>query len=220
MSAGVVFLGGATVELYATSSAAPAPRPTLDVDCIVEIASIAQWRDIEDALRRRGFLNDRSVGAPLCRWICQEIKVDVMPTRPEVLGVGNDWYEEAFHHSSSVPLGDGVEVRIPEGPYFLATKMAAMAHRGMIDLRTSTDLEDGVYALLNRGTLVGEIRAADARVKAFLVDAFTRLLFNDILDEAISSVLDRGEPPGTGEKVRLMLVKITTAGKADGAMRE
>lgn len=30
----VVFVGGATVQFYATSPGAPEPRPTVDVDCI------------------------------------------------------------------------------------------------------------------------------------------------------------------------------------------
>jgi hypothetical protein len=35
----VVFVGGATVGLWITDPAAPAPRPTKDVDVIVEVTS-------------------------------------------------------------------------------------------------------------------------------------------------------------------------------------
>jgi hypothetical protein len=35
----VVFVGGATVALYATDPAAPEARPTDDVDLVIEIAS-------------------------------------------------------------------------------------------------------------------------------------------------------------------------------------
>jgi hypothetical protein len=92
----MVFLGGATVDLYGTSPAAPSPRPTLDVDCIVEVATTMQLHELEEKLRKKGFVNDRSKDAPICRWICQEIAVDLMPTRSEVLGFTNEWYEEGF----------------------------------------------------------------------------------------------------------------------------
>jgi len=146
----VVFLGGATVDLYTTSPAAPSPRPTLDVDCIVEVTSVMQLHELEEKLRSRGFENDQSKGAPICRWICQEIKVDVMPTRAEVLGFTNEWYEEGFRHSQRLSLDDEAEVKILELPYFLATKVAALYNRGMTDLRTSADFEDMVYILRNR----------------------------------------------------------------------
>ena len=71
-----VFLGVAVVELYADTPAASEPRPTLDVDCIVETASTSQFHEREELLRRRGFVNDRSGGAPICRWICQGIKME------------------------------------------------------------------------------------------------------------------------------------------------
>jgi predicted nucleotidyltransferase len=216
----VVFLGGATVELYATSPAAPTPRPTLDVDCIVEITSITQLHALDEKLRRRGFVNDRSEGAPICRWICQGIKVDVMPTRAQVLGFTNEWYEEGFRHSQKFSLDDKVEVKIPEVPYFLATKVAALHNRGMTDLRTSSDFEDIVYVLRNRDSLVDEIRAADKFVKDYLVDAFTKLLSIDIVDEAIYSVLDYGEPVGARSKIRSIMEKISASGSADSARGE
>jgi len=35
-----VFVGGAVVDLYATNPAAPDPRPTIDVDCIVAVSTL------------------------------------------------------------------------------------------------------------------------------------------------------------------------------------
>lgn len=39
LSAEVVFVGGATVSLWITDPGAPPPRPTLDVDVVVEVSS-------------------------------------------------------------------------------------------------------------------------------------------------------------------------------------
>lgn len=40
LSRRVVFLGGVTVDLYATDPGSSQVRPTLDVDCIVEMATL------------------------------------------------------------------------------------------------------------------------------------------------------------------------------------
>ena len=39
----VVFLGGATTSLLVTDPAAPAPRPTKDVDLIIEVGSRVEY---------------------------------------------------------------------------------------------------------------------------------------------------------------------------------
>jgi len=87
----MVFVGGAVAELYAENPAASDIRPTLDVDCVIELRSGAAHARLEDDLRVRGFTNDSSPGAPICRWLYQGIKVDVMPTDEKVLGFSNKW---------------------------------------------------------------------------------------------------------------------------------
>jgi hypothetical protein len=47
----VVFVGGATVELWVTDPAAAEFRPTNDVDVIVEITSRHAYYELEDRLR-------------------------------------------------------------------------------------------------------------------------------------------------------------------------
>lgn len=81
----MVFVGGAVAELYADNPAASEIRPTLDVDCVIEISSRLQFAKMEENLRAKGFKNDTSEGAPICRWIYADIKVDVMPTDSAVL---------------------------------------------------------------------------------------------------------------------------------------
>src|SRR3954452_6064608 len=81
----VVFVGGATVELWITDPAAPAPRPTKDVDVIVEVASRARFHQFEERLRRHGFREDTESGV-ICRWHQGELVLDVMPTDASILG--------------------------------------------------------------------------------------------------------------------------------------
>lgn len=65
----MVFVGGSVAELYADNPAASEIRPTIDVDCVVEISSRLKFARLEEKLRAKGFANDTSKSAPICRWI-------------------------------------------------------------------------------------------------------------------------------------------------------
>ena len=54
----VVFVGGASVALYATETAAPESRPTDDVDCVVEAGTRHAHHLLEEELRGLGFTGD------------------------------------------------------------------------------------------------------------------------------------------------------------------
>ena len=56
-----VFVGGATVSLYADRMAEEA-RPTVDVDVLVELWSRWDYAELEEKLRKIGFVNDTSSG--------------------------------------------------------------------------------------------------------------------------------------------------------------
>ena len=63
----LVFVGGSTTALLITDKAAAEVRPTYDVDAIAEISSYAAYADFSERLRRCGFREDASEGAPTCR---------------------------------------------------------------------------------------------------------------------------------------------------------
>ncbi len=92
----VVFLGGAIAGLLVTDSAGSAVRPTKDVDVVVEVATYPEYTRIEERLHDLGFIHDQAEGAPICRWLVEGIKVDVMPPDPSVIGFSNRWYPEAI----------------------------------------------------------------------------------------------------------------------------
>ena len=64
----LVFVGGSTTALLITDKAAAEVRPTYDVDAIAEISSYAAYADFSERLRRCGFTEHTSDGAPICRW--------------------------------------------------------------------------------------------------------------------------------------------------------
>lgn len=191
LAADVVFVGGATVSLYSTRPEIET-RPTDDVDIVVEIARYREYAAIEEKLRSKGFVNDVASGL-ICRYIIQGIIVDVMPTSEEVLGFSNKWYPAAFAKSVQVKLEDGPSIRIFSAPYFLATKLEAFVDRGENEGRFSSDFEDVVHVLNNRGAIWDEIRQADEPLKRYLKSEIEKLLDQKYIDEWISVHLEYHE---------------------------
>ena len=196
----VVFVGGSTTELYADSSAAPEPRPTEDVDCIIEVATYHAYHDLEKKLRAKGFSNDQTDKTPLCRWIYKGTIVDVMPIGENILGFTNEWYPTAMNNAIQYTIGS-IQINILNVPYFFATKLSALKSRGMTDLRTSKDFEDIVYVLNNSASIIRDMSTGAPEVVGYIRKTFSELLALDVFEEAVSSVLDYGEPAGTTAKI-------------------
>src|SRR5665647_3462243 len=151
---------------------------------------------MEENLRDRGFKNDTSEGASICRWIYKDIKVDVMPTDSSVLGFSNRLYEEGIEIKISKTLPDGTEVFVFPLEYYLAAKFEAHKGRGGNDLRQSHDFEDIIYILDNCPDILDNISNANDTVKAYLKQECQNLLKNKGLTEGIETAL----PYGSGEE--------------------
>lgn len=115
----IVFVGGAVSSLYIDDSGAGYIRPTQDVDCIIEITSRTHKDSFDELLRTKGFQNDFSEGAPLCRWNYNSVTVDVMPTDGDFLGFTNEWYKEGMKNTIEVALPSGVKILVLALPYFI-----------------------------------------------------------------------------------------------------
>jgi hypothetical protein len=196
----VAFLGGAIVGLLLTDPAAPAPRVTRDVDVIVEIGSRRDYWHLERQLRSLGFEQDEE-GGIVCRWIIDEIKVDVMPTSEAILGFTNRWYGAAVRSATRCALDD-LEIRVVTAPYFAATKLEAFQSRGGDDLWSSHDLGDVIALADGRPALIDEMQAAPQDVREFAASVLRRLFEQRDLDEAIAAHL----PPDEASQQRAPLV--------------
>lgn len=155
-----------------------------------------QHARLEKSLRAKGFANDTSNGAPICRWIYKDILVDVMPTDPSILGFSNQWYEEGMENRMRIVLPNGMEIFIFPPEYYLATKFEAHKGRGGDDLRQSHDFEDIIYMFNNCLALLENIQNANGKVKSYLKDECNNLLENSGLDEGIACAL----PYGSGDE--------------------
>lgn len=94
-----VFTGGATICLYVDEILQDELRPTLDVDCVVEIFSRAEYYTLMERLRKVGLEECTEPNAPLCRWRYQDLIIDIMPCEPGVLGFTNRWYREGIQNA-------------------------------------------------------------------------------------------------------------------------
>jgi predicted nucleotidyltransferase len=187
----VVFVGGATVSLYATRESADV-RPTEDVDIVVEVMSRSDFSSLEQKLRERGFSHAVQSDV-ICRYQVNGIIVDVMPSKDNIIGFSNSWYDEGFKSSIRHQIDELHTVSIFTAPYFLASKLVAFKNRGKNDGRLSSDFEDIVYLLNNRDTLFEEIESAPESVGSYLKVEFRRLLKNMFFQEWINAHLDYNE---------------------------
>jgi len=136
-----VFLGGSATGLLLTDPGAASIGVTRDVDAIIEVTSLVSYHRFTDKLRERGFSEDLSSGAPICRWKAEEVALDIMPTVPHVLGFGNMWFGPAATAAVSVELYPGRSIHIVTAPYFLATKFEAFYGRGEGNFLLSRDMD-------------------------------------------------------------------------------
>ena len=204
----MVFVGGAVAELYADNPAASEIRPTIDVDCVIEISSRLQFARLEENLRARGFKNDTSKEAPICRWIYKDIKVDVMPTDSNILGFSNPWYEEGMEIKIQKMLPNGTNIFVFPPEYYLAAKFEAHNSRGGNDLRQSHDFEDIIYILDNCIDILNNISTSNQSVKMYLKQECQKLLKNPNITEGIETALPYGSGEESGDILGMIIREI------------
>ncbi|MBN8823641.1 MULTISPECIES: nucleotidyl transferase AbiEii/AbiGii toxin family protein [unclassified Spirosoma] len=188
----VVFVGGAVVSLYSPNAASEEPRPTNDIDLIIEVTTYTEFSgQIEERLRQLGFVNDIESGI-ICRYRIQGIIVDIMPTDENVLGFSNRWYGEGLLTAINYPISEQQSIRILSAPYFIATKLEAFnSFRHGQDPRKNSDFEDLIYVFDNRESLLGEIYTCPESVRSYLQTELKRLLKDPSVYENINSHLER-----------------------------
>lgn len=181
----LVFVGGAIAGLLITDPAMPTIRPTEDVDLLVQALVLADYHRCEQALRERGFVQDMTPQAPICRWRVDSIAVDVMPTLEEILGFSNRWYPLALQTAKTTALPSETPIRLIPAPVFLATKLEAFAGRGNNDFLFSHDLGDLLAVIDGRDSIIAECRDSPPELRAYLRDWMQRLLSTRSFREAL-----------------------------------
>jgi len=204
----VVFVGGSVTDMYVDTKVAPEIRPTDDVDCIVEITTRKNYYDLEERLRSKGFTNDQNENAPICRWLYQGLKVDIMPIDENVLGFSNRWYALGFTEAELYQITPHLSIKIFSLPFFIASKMEAFRNRGKNDYRTSTDFEDIIYVLDNHQNVVKAIKTAPLDVQTFIASECALYLLDKHIREGIQCALPYGSSDNKIHKIESIIKNI------------
>lgn len=199
----VVFVGGATVELWITDEAAPEFRPTDDIDVIAEITTTRDYHRFEKRVRELGLENDQQSGV-ICRFKHPDsgLLLDVMPTEASILGFESRWQGEAFPHAVEVGLPSGKSIRAIPPPYLLAAKLEAFKTRGKGDLYGSRDFGDAVALIDGREELTAEVANAPAALREYVAGQLNALSRHPVFDNGLEGAL----PPSPETRARVELV--------------
>jgi predicted nucleotidyltransferase len=189
----MVFIGGCATGLLITDVAAPPIRATKDVDAIVQVVTKADYYKLSERLRDKGFVEDTSEGAPLCRWVTGNVTLDVIPTEADILGFGNQWYTAAMDNAEVLHLLDKVYIRMVSAPYFLITKLEAFDGRGDGDYILSHDIEDILAVMDGRPELIEEISQSESALVNVLIIRFNNLLKDQSFVDAASGHMPTDE---------------------------
>ncbi len=143
----VIFVGGCATGLLLTQERPDRIRITEDVDIVAQALTVHDYHAIEKRVRAQGFSNDMRPNVPICRWVYQNITLDLMPTVKDILGFANRWYPLALQTAQRVTLPGGMTIRLISAPVFIGTKLEAFKDRGKDadgrpDYLGSHDLED------------------------------------------------------------------------------
>lgn len=179
----IVFVGGAVVSLYTDDPAADEIRPTQDIDMtLTRIINLSHWQKVQERLGQLGFHPD-PFGHAICSYKYKDILVDIMASEDGPLGPANQWYKIGLENLCTVKAKEQ-EIKILSAPCFLATKFEAFNNRGK-DYRTSHDIEDIIYVIDNRTTIVEEVKVSDERIHSFLKEELSKIVNQNILTEVL-----------------------------------
>ena len=193
----LVFVGGQVAELLITDPAATRVRPTDDVDVICEVTGRSEYAHLSDQLRSLGFMEDRTQGAPICRWRLGTDILDVMPADGSILQFENSWYGLGIRTASQYEIAADLYIRVVSAPAFLATKWEAFTDRGQSDWYGSHDLEDIVAVVAGRGEIVNEVADTEPSARQYIASEAQALINSKVSQDVIAGALpDAIQIPG------------------------
>jgi hypothetical protein len=212
----VVFVGGACIALWLTDPSAPSPRPTKDVDVLIEVTSRLGYEQFSERMRARGFTEDMQ-SAVICRWRHKraDLLLDAMPGDPAILGFANHWQAAALAHAVRHELPSGAVIRAASVPYLLATKLEAFYGRGRNDVIASRDFEDIIALIDGRAELPGEICSASADVRDYLSGQLVELLASPDFLLHVAAML-RPDPASQARAEAVVLPRIERIVRSEG----
>lgn len=178
----VAFVGGCTTALLLTDEfSLEEVRYTDDVDLVVHLTGYAQWQQLVEQLKQKGFKQSQQ-DEVICRMRLGELKVDFMPADAEtanLLGCNNRWFKDGLASAQWHDLPSGRRIRLFSPPYFLGSKLEAYAGRGAQNPLGSQDLEDILNLVNGREELPNEVASTSPELRSYLSQTLAELLGNN-----------------------------------------
>jgi len=125
-----------------------------------------------------------------------------MPTDPDILGFGNQWFEKAFKTAHEIALPSGKTIKVLPAPYFIATKIEAFYHRGEGDFLLSKDVEDVIAVIDGRLELADEINEAEPSLIKYITKHLSKWMENSNFLDALPGLL----PPDSASQARVSTI--------------
>ena len=204
----VVFIGGASMDLYVSDYAAIENRPSGVIDCIIGSLALPDYARWEQLLLARGFEQQEAAGDCRNLWTYQGIRLNVLVRERETLGYDFRWFDEGIFHAQSISLPGGLPIKAFTTPYFIAAKIESFLRRSGGDFRTSEDFEDLVFVLTNREGITKELCEAFHEVRDYLQFHFNRFLHNPGLEEGLYCVLPHSVYEGEVQRIKGLMREV------------
>ena len=200
------FVGGSIVALLLDDPGLSPVRPTDDFDVILGGVTTERYSDLEARIRTLGFQHDMRPGAPLCRWMLGDLRVDIMPTEGETLGLNTAWFKEALTTVTEKEFAH-TKLKLISPVAFLATKHVAFTDRGAGDYYASHDLEDFITVIDGRENIIDEVNNAPKELRGYVIESIRRLMAVRAFVDALPSHVpgdqaSQGRLPGLRGKLR------------------
>ena len=187
----VTYVGGAVVALYIDDPAASPLRLTIDVDCVVQATTYAQYTELETELRELGLQPASYSGAPVCRWIYGGLEIDIMPLKGDILGFRNQWYAEGVQYAVKMELAPNTVIQVFSSPYVLADKINTFIDRGEEDYYGSPDFEDIIRLLDGCTHLIDDLHNAQDNVRTYIHRWIKDLLKKSAVEDYVAAHLEQ-----------------------------
>ena len=187
----MVFVGGCTTGIHVTDDFMKETiRHTKDVDLIVSIQTSHDWNSLQEVLiKEHGFCHPpMNEDHPICRLFLDDLPVDFMPIKSDILGFTNNWYEDGMAKAVDHKLENGKVIKVLTAPHFIATKFEAFNGRGNNDYLASHDIEDILTVISGRHELVEEIKFCDQELKGYIAENLEASRGQDEFDYAVQSI--------------------------------
>ncbi len=208
-----VFIGGGIIGFLIDDPVVSPVRATIDIDVVLDIITDPGQMALEEKLSSAGFRHDMSEHAPLCRWIFDNIKVDILSIKDKFSGMNMKWLKETVDEPLEINM-NGTVFKVASPSCFIAMKLEAFKDRGRGDYWGSRDIEDVITVVDGRPDIVEEVKKADSKVIEFIGATVLELLQSNEFVASISGHL-MPDPASQGRK-NIVLERLNRIAKKVG----